>query len=152
MRTVSPTFARVGDIKSLGPFGAAEKRKKKQTKRQRSSLWTWRANLAGYLFCYRGRGTNTISCQLRSQGERQGTCRFFHPKDCAGFIPPWREREVNWVDTHYWRRMGAHRVECGGSEIRDTQRANSLVLVWTAACRWLSFRPSKTMGHNQQRE
>lgn len=38
MRTVSPTFALVGDIKSLGPFGAAEKRKKrkKDTKRQRS--------------------------------------------------------------------------------------------------------------------
>lgn len=25
MRTVSPTFARVGDMKSLGPFGAAGK-------------------------------------------------------------------------------------------------------------------------------
>lgn len=35
MRTVSPTFALVGDIKSLGPFGAAEMRereKKKKTK------------------------------------------------------------------------------------------------------------------------
>lgn len=45
-----------------------------------------------------------------------------------------------------------HRVECGGSEIRDTQRANSLVLVWTAAPRWLSFGPSKTMGRKQERE
>lgn len=45
-----------------------------------------------------------------------------------------------------------HRVECGGSEIRDTQRANSLVLVWTAAPRWLSFGPSKTMGRKQKRE
>lgn len=33
MRTVSPTFALLGDIKSLGPLGAAEKRKKdKETK------------------------------------------------------------------------------------------------------------------------
>lgn len=37
MRTVSPTFALVGDMKSLGPLGAAEKRKEKKTKRQRSS-------------------------------------------------------------------------------------------------------------------
>lgn len=73
----------------------------KKTKRQRSSYWAWRANLVGYLFCHRGRETNTISCQLRSRAERQGTCRFFHPKDCAGFIPPWREKELNWVDTHY---------------------------------------------------
>lgn len=29
MRTVSPTLALVGDMKSLGPLGAAEKRKKK---------------------------------------------------------------------------------------------------------------------------
>lgn len=52
--------------------------------------------------------------------------------DCAGFIPPWKEKELNWVDTHYGRRIGVHRVECEGSEIRDTLRANSLVLVWTA--------------------
>lgn len=32
MRTVSPTLALVGDIKSLGPFGAAEKRKKEWQK------------------------------------------------------------------------------------------------------------------------
>lgn len=38
-----------------------------------------------------------------------------------------------------------HRVESGGSEIRDTQRANSLILVWTAAPGRLSFGPSKTM-------
>lgn len=133
MRTVSPTFALLGDIKSLGPLGAAEKRKK--TKRQRSLCYTWRANPAGLLVCHRRRETNTISCQLRSQGGRRGTCRFFHPKDCAGFIPPWREKELNWVDTHYFRRMGVHWVECGGSAIRDTQRANSLVLVWTAAPR-----------------
>lgn len=30
MRTVSPTFALLGDIKSLGPLGAAEKRKRRQ--------------------------------------------------------------------------------------------------------------------------
>lgn len=32
MRTVSPTFALVGDMKSLGPLGAAEKRKEKKDK------------------------------------------------------------------------------------------------------------------------
>lgn len=36
MRTVSPTFALLGDIKSFGPLGAAEKKKTKQTDRQRS--------------------------------------------------------------------------------------------------------------------
>lgn len=32
MRTVSPTFALLGDIKSLGPFGAAEKKKRQRDK------------------------------------------------------------------------------------------------------------------------
>lgn len=46
MRTVSPTFALVGDMKSLGPLGAAEKRKKdKETKvivlsMENKSYWT----------------------------------------------------------------------------------------------------------------
>lgn len=46
MRTVSPTFALLGDIKSLGPLGAAEKRKKdKKTKvivlsMESKSCWT----------------------------------------------------------------------------------------------------------------
>lgn len=44
------------------------------------------------------------------------------------------------------------RVECGGSEIRDTRGANSLVLVWTAAPRWLSFGPSETMGCKHKRK
>lgn len=35
MRTVSPTFALVGDMKSLGPFGAAETRQKKKRQRDK---------------------------------------------------------------------------------------------------------------------
>lgn len=49
MRTVSPTLALLGVIKSFGPFGAAEERlkqkkkeKKKKKKRQRSSHCVWR--------------------------------------------------------------------------------------------------------------
>lgn len=76
-------------------------REREKKKRQRSSYWAWSANLVWYLFCHRGRETNTISCQLRSRAERRGTCSVFHPKDCAGFIPSWREKELNWVDTHY---------------------------------------------------
>lgn len=71
-----------------------KEKKKKVTERQRSLYGAWRANPVGYLFCHRGRETNTISCQLRSRGERRGTCRFFHPQDCAGFIPPWREKKT----------------------------------------------------------
>lgn len=47
MRTVSPTFALLGDIKSLGPLGAAEKRGKKDKERkvivlsmENKSCWT----------------------------------------------------------------------------------------------------------------
>lgn len=35
MRTVSPTFALVGDIKSLGPFGAAEMRERERKKKDK---------------------------------------------------------------------------------------------------------------------
>lgn len=151
MRTVSPTLARVGDMKSLGPFGAAEKKKSdKKDKGHRTERGE--QILPDTCFGHRGRETNTISCQLRSWGGRRGTCRIFHPQDCAGFIPPWREKELNWVDTHYERRIGVHRMECEGSEIRDTQRANSLVLVWTEVPTWLSFGPSKTIGRKQERE
>lgn len=69
-------------------------------------------------------------------------------KGYAGFIPLWRERELNWVDTHYWRRMGVQRVECGGREIRGTQRVNSLVLLLTVDRRRVSFPPPKTIGYS----
>lgn len=119
--------------------------------RQRLLYWTWRTNPAGHLFWRRGRATNTISCQLRSQSDRPGTCRFFHPKDSAGFIPFWRERELNWVDTHYWKRMRVQRVEYGSSKIRGTQRVNSLVLVWTADRARLSLPPPKTITCSRKR-
>lgn len=142
IRTVSPTLALLGVMKSLGPFGAA---KKEGENTQRSSGCSCWANLARHLFCLR-RETNTISCQLRPRGKRHGPCRFLYPAGCAGFIPPWREeKKVNWVDSHYWRRMGVQRVQCGASEIRDTHRANSLVLVWTQVPGWLSCGPAKTM-------
>lgn len=73
----------------------------------------------------------------------------FIQRTVLNLFPFGEKKNLNWVDTHYWRRMGEQRVECGGSEIRDTQRANSLVLVGTAIPRWHSLLPPKTIGHNR---
>lgn len=144
-----PPLPWLGSSRVWDPLEQLKREENKEKKRrQRSLYWASSANPAGHLFCHTERQTNTISCQLRSQSERRGNCRFFHPKDCAGFIPLRRKKELNWVDTHYWKRMGVQRVGCAGSEIRDTQRANSLVLVWTAAPRWLSFLQPETKGHS----
>lgn len=88
MRTVSPTFALVGVIKSLGPLGAAgrerekEKEKRKEEKRSVNPV-ACQVNTGGTYFVWREEGeseANTISCQLRSWCERVGTSMSFHPQ------------------------------------------------------------------------
>lgn len=133
IRTVSPTLARVGDMKSLGPLGAAGGIQRDTEGGGGAKGHCRRANPVGCWFCKGGGMTNTISCQLGHGAERRETCGFFHPADGAGFIPPRREKAPNWVDGHYGRRIGEHRVECGGGPISHTRRANSLVSPWTAA-------------------
>lgn len=54
--------------------------------------------------------SNTISFQLRSQGKK-GDLQVPGITALCKIYPPRKERELNWLDSHYWRRIGEQRVE-----------------------------------------
>lgn len=76
-----------------------DKKKKRQKKKvivlsmESKSCWT------PVLSQREGDKYNFLS--IKVMGREARDLRFFHPKDCAGFILPWWEKDLNWVDAHY---------------------------------------------------
>lgn len=107
---MSPTFALVGVISSLGPFGAAKSR----TEKAKDGHWADRNSCWIPILSHRIE-SNTISFQLWSQGTKKGPCRSLNHRTVPD-LSPMEIKGAKLGRQSLRRRIGDHGVE---SEARE---------------------------------